>query len=322
MRRPPGSPGRPRRRSGPPYDAGRVLRTGRASGEPGALPAVHAPVPVRRAHPHDRARLRRRAQRRGVLPDVRARQDRAPRAGGAAGERTAGDRHRRRLPHRPPGLRARRDRPGVRRGGPRGARRPAVGVAGAGRARARRAREAPRGRGRGRRGPGAGAAAGARRRARVRAAAGRGAGRARGHVRLPPGRPGGRGRAAHRGAVGRGVLAGPVVRGRPRPRPGGAALVPGVAHRRAGAGDRPVGRGIGAVRRGSTGHGARRGGARAGGRHGAGVGGRGAGVRVAPPRSGRGAAPVRGPPALAERVRANWEAAAAAHTGATPAATA
>ena len=31
---------------------------------------------------------------------------------------------------------------------------------------------------------------------------------------------------------------------------------------------------------------------------------------------------VLGPPALAERVRANWEAAAAAHTGATPAATA
>src|SRR4029078_10927187 len=45
------------------------------------------------------------------------------------------------------------------RGGRRGARRPAVGVARAGGARARRAGEAPRGRGRGRRGPGAGAAA-------------------------------------------------------------------------------------------------------------------------------------------------------------------
>ena len=112
------------------------------------------------------------------------------------------------------------------------------------------------------------------------------AGRA-GHVRLPAGRPGGRGRAAHGRAVGRGVLAGPVVRGRPRPRPGGAALVPGVAHRRAGAGDRPVGRGGRCRPSRPAGHGARRGRARAGGRHGAGVGGRGAGVRVAAPRAGR-----------------------------------
>ena len=43
---------------------------------------------------------------------------------------------------------------------------------------------------------------------------------------------------------------------------------------------------------------------RAGGRHGAGVGGRGPGVRVAPPRSGRGAAPVRGSPGRGDRAGA------------------
>ena len=40
---------------------------------------------------HDRARLRRRAERRGVLPDVRAGQDRAARAGRPAGDRAALD---------------------------------------------------------------------------------------------------------------------------------------------------------------------------------------------------------------------------------------
>ena len=266
----------------------------------------------------------------------------------------ARDRHRRRLPHRPPGLRARRDRPGVRRGGRRGAGRAAVGVTGAGRARARRAGEAPRGGCRGRRGPGPGAAAGARWRARVRAAAGRRAGRARGHVRLPPRRPGGRGRAAHRRAVGRGVLAGPLVRGRARPRSGRAALVPGVAHRRAGAGDRPVGCGGGAHRRRPARHGARRGRARRrwsaprgcgwprAGRTGcaasAARSGR-AGTRVRPGEeielelrsletvarwlAGHGAdIAVLDPPSLSDRVRANWEAAAAAHADAPPAASA
>ena len=87
---------------------------------------------------------------------------------------------------------------------------------------------------------------GPRWRARVRPAAGRGAGRAGGHVRLPPRRPWRGGRAPHGRAVGRGVLAGPLVRRRTRPRPGRAALVPRVPHRRAGAGDRPVGRGDGA----------------------------------------------------------------------------
>ena len=64
-----------------------VLRAGRASGQPGALPAVHPAVPDRRADPGDRPRLRRGPRRRGVLPDVRAGQDRAARAGRPAGDR-------------------------------------------------------------------------------------------------------------------------------------------------------------------------------------------------------------------------------------------
>ena len=246
----------------------------------------------------------------------------------------------------------RRDRPGVRRGGRGGAGRAAVGVAGAGRARARRAGEAPRGGRRGRRGPGPGAAAGARwsspRSGRC----------------WPPCRPGARSRSTT-GAAARRARS----RGAPSSRgawcPGGAG---GTWSGTTATGTAPrsfrVSRIVGPVRAiGPSGVVAVpsdvdllamvRGGVEpaAGGRHGAGVGGRGAGVRVAPPRSGRGAAPVRGspgeeielelrsldtvarwlaghgadiavlgPPALAERVRANWEAAAAAHAGATPAA--
>src|SRR4051812_48203666 len=113
------------------------------------------------------------------------------------------------------------------------------------------------------------------------------------------GRWGGGGAGPRRGAPpplpgGRGGVAGPLVRGRARPRSGRATLVPGVAHRRAGAGDRPVGCGGGAVGRRPARDGARRGRAAAGGRHRAGVGGGGPGVRVAAPRPRGRAASVRG----------------------------
>ena len=180
----------------------------------------------------------------------------------------------------PAGLRARRHRPGARRGGRRGARRAAVGLPGAGRRRARRAAEAARRRGRGRRGPGP------RSQPRVRATepafgpllAAVQAGR-RSRFDYRRGGPAGELRAAHGRAVGRGVLAGPLVRGRPRPRPGRAALLPAVAHRRAGHA-RSARRARCAVpdgRRPARAWCARERRAAAGGRHGAGVGGRGTG---------------------------------------------
>ena len=82
------------------------------------------------------------------------------------------------------------------------------------------------------------------------AAARRRAGGPGGPLRLPPAEPG-RAAPAHARAVGRGVLARPLVRGRARPRPGRAALLPAVPHRRRGRAVRPRRRGA-AARRTST----------------------------------------------------------------------
>ena len=144
-------------------------------------------------------------------------------------------RHHRRLPHRPPGLRARRDRPRAGRGGRGRAGRPPVGHPGPGRGGARRGAQAARGRGGGRRdGPGPV-------QPRVRAVepafgpllAAVQAGQV---VTFPHRRGGPTGEVdpADRGAVGRGLGAGPLVPGRPRPRPGGRPLVPALPDRRAG----------------------------------------------------------------------------------------
>ena len=136
------------------------------------------------------------------------------------------------------GLRARRDRPGAGRGHRGRAGRPPVGLPGAGRPRARRAasscvRPVSRWtRTQGRIQPRAGAAA-SRRSPRCWPPCRR----ARGHVRPPPRRPGRRGRAPRTvepwGVV---SLAGPLVPRRATTgAAAGAAVVPGVADRRAGA---------------------------------------------------------------------------------------
>ena len=283
-----------------------VLRPGRASGEPGALPAVHPAVPARREDPRHRPRLRRRRDGRGVLPHVRARQDRAARAGRPAGDRPQlRVRHRRRLPDRPSRLRAGRDRPRTGRGGRRRAGRPAVGHPGAGRGGARRGAQAAgrRGGGRGDRWAGAGAGAGGR--AGVRAPAGGRAGRSGGDVPAPPRRPDRRGQPPDRGAVGGGVGAGPLVPGGPRPRPGGRALVPALPDRGAGDDARATGGRAGAAGGGPARGRRPRGGATAGDRDGPAVGRGGSGERPAP--AGPGGA---GPPTAAT----SWRSTCAAWT--------
>ena len=195
----------------------------------------------------DRLRLLRQRQRRGVLADVRARQERAARPRHPAGDRPGvAVRPDRGLPHQPRGLRAARRRADRRRGGRRRRRHPAVGVAGADhRHPGRPAQAAGRGRRRRRRRRRRGdhLDRGAARPARL----GGGAGNPVVRHRL---RTGGAVPASavaqralhhpHRRAVGRGHRPRPLVPRRPRPRPRRHPHLPAVAHRRRVDRDRPA----------------------------------------------------------------------------------
>ena len=154
---------------------------------------------------------------------------------------------------------------------------------------------------------------------------------------------------AHRRAVGRGVGAGPLVPGRPRPRPGGRPLLPALPDRRAGDHARAARSRAGAAGDGPARGGGPRGRAAPGDRHGPAVGRRGPRARPAPDGPGAAAAAAPGrradgdeleidlrsldtvarwiagygpdvvvlhPPELSTAVRQAWAAAAAAHAGA------
>ena len=211
-----------------------------ATPQPRPVPALHPQTADEVPDPRPGPAVRHRRVRRGLRPDVRARQGRAARAGDPARHR--GDQldlgGRDRLPDRPARVRPARDL--VRAGRARGARpgEPHVGPRVAGRSRrtgpaqaqglGHRARQRVAHR---HRAAAAHHRAGLRRRQERRAAA------PADRVRLPH-RGRGRDPPAAGRAVGAGLLARPLVPHRARPRPRGAAGLPPVADHRAGARDR------------------------------------------------------------------------------------